>query len=114
MAKKKDNIEEELQEIQSDLEKEEQDTAKIDEHMQQMAYLWDKVHEKLRKDNTCFHTKKQLVAEGQDPKDVKIHILEANQTDPGIVAFVSVSDEAIQELKTKQEEHIKESVGEDK
>ena len=116
MVEKNDKLEEELQEFKQDLEKKEADTAQIDMHMEQMAYLWDKVHEKLKADNICFHTKKPLVAEGQDPKDVNIHILEANQTDPGIVAFVSISDEAmkeLQELKEKEEEQ-KESVGEDK
>ena len=109
----KEELDKDIQEISEDLEKlDEQKNPvdkQVDEQLNQMGFLWDRVHEKLKKDNTCFHTKKLLVAEGQDPKDVKIHVVEATNTEKGIVAFVSLSDEAVQEIqKQKQEELEKE------
>ena len=99
-----ENFEKEMEELKEQIDNAPKEETPLDEHIQQMAYLWDKVHEKLRKDNICFHTKKPLIAEGQDPKDVKIHILEANQIEPGIAAFVSISEEAMKQL---QEDHSK-------
>ena len=103
--------EEELDKIQEELEQQKEDTPdeeRVNKHMEQMAYLWDKVHQKLYQDNTCFHTKKPLVKDGEDPKNVGIHVVEATQVEPGIVAFVSLSNEAYKELQAKQEEEQKE------
>lgn len=104
-----DSVEKEL-ETQSAIQDE-----KVTEHMQQMGYLWDKVHSKLYEDNVCFHSKKPLVKEGEDPKNVKIHVVEASQVEPGIVAFVSLSDEAYKEITAKQmEEQQKKDNSEEK
>lgn len=108
------NFEKELENISEEIKQnEDKETKHINDRMNEMGFLWDRVHEKLKNDNLCYHTKKPLVAEGQDPKDVKIHVLEATSTEPGIVAFVSVSDEAMEELKKlhkkQAEEQAKES-----
>ena len=103
-----EQFEKELEDISKEIEQDEQeqktvDEKQIDDRLQEMGFLWDRVHEKLRKDNICFHTKKQLIKDGQDSKDVKVHVLEASGAQPGVVAFVSVSDEALQLIKEKEE-----------
>ena len=63
---KQENFEKEMEELKEQIDNAPKEETPLDEHIQQMAYLWDKVHEKLRKDNICFHTKKPLIAEGSN------------------------------------------------
>ena len=96
--------------IEESLKKDVTQADKIDEsvetHLQEMGFLWDRVNTKLRTDNVCFYTKKPLDKD-EDGK-VKLRVLEINSTDPGVVAFCSVSEESYNELQKKQEDKEKE------
>ena len=110
-----DNFDNEMKELQDQLDSVETDNtnAELDSHIQQMGFLWDRVHNKLKEDNICYHTKKPLVAEGQNPKDVKIHVVEASKTEPGISAFVALSDDAYEELLNNQKQQAEKNSSEE-
>lgn len=108
MSEEKDDIIEFEKELEEKVVTQEDSIEKdISDKMNEMGFLWDRVQNKLREDNICFHTKKPLVVEGQDPKDVKIHILEARGVDKGVAAFVAISEEAFLEISKQQEEQVK-------
>ena len=91
--------------IQDGLKKDINQEDKIDEsvaqHLGEMGFLWDRVQEKIKNDSICFECKTELVF-----KDgVRVHIVEANKVEKGVVAFVAICDKCYnkeQEKDTKK------------
>jgi hypothetical protein len=101
-------LEDEMEELEKELEENKEGVQeKIDDQIQQMSYLWDRVHTKLRNDNVCFHSKKPLVNKGDKKENVRMHVLEATTAESGSVTFVSVSHESFLELQEKQQNESK-------
>jgi len=89
--------------IENELTKEKIDQSdKIDEnvetHLQEMGWLWDKVQNKLGKDNVCFGCKQDLSLENKD----NIHVLEANKVEKGVIAFVSICSACFKKLNKNE------------
>ena len=72
------------------------DEAQVEMHLQEMGFLWDSVHEKLSEDKICFSCKGAI-----DLKSDKIRVLRANNSDPGVVAFVSVCGDCYDKLESE-------------
>jgi len=97
--------EQELDKIQSEVEQDIIDQRdkidpNVEQHLQEMGYIWDKVHDKLQNDNICFVCKKPLKIE--DEKQSSVYILDANNVDKGVCAFVSVCKECFNSLNKKE------------
>ena len=77
-------------------EKVKEETGK---HMSQMGWIFDRVHDKLGKDSTCFKCKKEIKAGEQ------LQLLQATNSPEGSVTFVSICDDCFKELeKTENKE----------
>jgi len=71
-------------------EKVKQETA---DRLSEMAWIWDKVQEKLGNDKVCFNCKKEI------PKGEKAIMLSVENTDAGLVAFVGLCTKCSEEYK---------------
>ena len=72
----------------------------VEAHVQEMGWLWDRVQKKMQEDNACFKCKKQI---REDEKDLenKSFILQASNSEKGVVAFVSLCEKCFKEEDEK-------------
>ena len=89
------------EEVDKDITQEDSIDPSVDEHLQQMGFLWDRMQNKLKDDKSCFACKKEV-----DFEKEKLHLREASKTDKGVIAFVSVCNACIEknEKKVKKNE----------
>lgn len=99
-----EKIEKDMEDIEEFIEQEEDKAITqedsidptVEQHMQEMGFLWDRVQRKLKEDSVCFSCKKEMA----DTDDV--HLIEANRVDKGVIAFVSICKECFDEEEAKQ------------
>jgi hypothetical protein len=95
-----DISEEEIDELlEKHITQEDSIDENVDEHLQSMGFLWMTVHEKLQEDGICFSCKKKI-----DFKEDKVSILKANNTEPGVVAFVLICEECQKKILEQESE----------
>jgi hypothetical protein len=85
-------------ELKEKINQEDKVDDSVSDRIGEMGFLWDTVNKKLHEDAFCFHTKRKI-----DLTKEKIRVVLARNTDPGVVAFVSLSEEAYQEFLKKDE-----------
>jgi hypothetical protein len=74
----------------------------VTDRIGEMGFLWDTVNKKLNEDSICFHTKRKI-----DLTKEKVRIVVAKNVEPGVVAFVSLSEDAYQEfLKIEEQKDV--------
>ena len=61
-------------------------SKEVDNHLDEMGFLWDVVRDKLEGDKLCFECKKDI-----DLKTEKLQVIQA-KTDRGVVAFVGLCE----------------------
>ena len=95
-----EKLEENVAEVKADVITEESVDESVNTHMGEMGFLWERVQQKLTKDNTCFHCKKKIDITVEKP----FRVLEATNAEPGIVAFASICDSCIKKIEKTQNE----------
>ena len=85
-------------ELKKDLTQEDKVDESVDEHLQQMGFLWDRMQHKLHNDKICFGCKKEINIENE-----KLHVIEASSVDKGVVAFVSICEECYDKQNKENE-----------
>ena len=83
--------------LKKDITQQDKIDESVEQHLQEMGWLWDKVNEKLKNDGTCFKCKREV-----DFSSEKINVLEATKTDKGVIAFVSVCEKCSEKLKNEK------------
>ena len=72
-------------ELVKDIDQSDKIDENVEEHLQQMGFLWDRVQRKFDKDRICFECKKTI-----DIENDQLRVVEASKVDKGVVAFVSI------------------------
>lgn len=85
-------------ELKKDITQDDKIDESVEQHLQQMGFLWDRVQKKLHDEKHCFGCKKDV-----DIEKTPIHVVEAGGVEKGVVAFCSVC----QECYDKQQELTK-------
>ena len=70
----------------------------VNEQLGGMGWLYDTVHKKLQKDGECYKCKKQV-----DIAQEKLHVVQATNTEKGVIAFVGLCETCVKELIEKGE-----------
>jgi hypothetical protein len=95
--------------VEGDLQKDINQLDRIDPiikaHMDEMEFLWDRVQLKLQDDNTCFSCQKQI-KNSKDDSINKSFLLQASNSEKGVIAFVSLCnkcyDDEIKKFESKK------------
>ena len=107
------NIEEIKEDIDKDVTQEKTIDPLVEQHIQEMGFLWDAVQQKLNNDKVCFDCKKVLDLDKESENLDKIHLLQANGVEKGVIAFVGICDECFEKAQIKFEKE-KAKAGEEK
>ena len=87
-------------EVRKDIDQVESiDNKQVEEHLQEMGFLFAAVREKLENDKICFRCKKSIILGVED-----MRVLQASQSDKGVVAFVSTCQQCFLELEKENGE----------
>jgi len=95
--------------IKKDLDKtvtqEDKIDSSVDEHINEMGWLFDASRRKLQADKTCFGCKREVIL-GKE----KLYLVEAGKTEKGVFAVVSLCSECWHKLqedtKKKKEKEL--------
>ena len=100
-----DEIEKFIKEdIEKDINQEDKIDDSVKEHLSSMGFLWDRVNKKLNEDSVCFKCKTKV---DFNNKEVKMQVLQASNSDPGTIAFVSICEKCMEDLKKEAEANKK-------
>ena len=105
------NIDEIKEDIDKDVTQENTIDPSVERHLQEMGFLWDVVQDKLNNDKICFECKRALNLDKTSESPDKIHLLQANGVEKGVVAFVAICEECFDKAQIKflkEQEKIKE------
>jgi hypothetical protein len=83
--------------LQKDITQADSIDPSVEQHLQEMGFLFDTVHKKLENEKVCFSCKKEF-----KEKEV-LFLMEANVKEKGMVAFVSICSSCKNKLETKKE-----------
>jgi len=72
------------------------DNKQLNDHLGGMGFLWDRVNKKLVEDEICFNCKKKVDFSGGN-----LNVREASKVDKGVIAFVGICNECLQQQENK-------------
>jgi hypothetical protein len=93
--KELDKIQEEVQ--QDIIDARDSIDPNVEQHLSEMGFLWDNTMNALKEDNICFKCKLPLFKEEDTVR--QIHLLKLGTKDKGVIAFCSLHQECMEELK---------------
>ena len=86
-------------ELKKDITQEDNIDPSVEENINEMGFLWNRVHEKFKKDKTCYKCKKKIKIK----KDKKVHVIEAKKVDKGVIAFVCLCESCFKKIDKEGE-----------
>ena len=87
-------------ETEKEITQEDKIDPKVDDHINEMGWLFNASRAKIEKDKTCFGCKRDI-----DLGNEKIYLAEAGNTEKGVFALVSLCEECFTEMQKKQQEN---------
>ena len=88
------------EELEKDITQEGSIDPDVEKHLGEMGFLWDAVQTKLIMDNICFGCKIPLFKDTKNKKEgEKLHVIEANKVDTGVIAFVSLCPKCFKKIE---------------
>jgi len=88
------------EELEKDVTQETTVDSSVETHLGEMGFLWDRVQKKFIDDKICFGCKTEMDFEN----DAKVHLVEANKVEKGVIAFVAICDKCFDKQLSKDKQ----------